>query len=104
MRLKIADDNDLNTAKDALATVADFFESIAEEAARRGGNVTPFGILQVCPSIRRKCNHKQDVCCLNMLGQAVSTALIYFVQEENNDVEVYKRTTSCPSEERDPEN
>lgn len=47
MRLKIADDNDLNTAKEALITVEGFFDSLAEEAARRGGTVTAFDILQV---------------------------------------------------------
>lgn len=47
MRLKIADDNDLNTAKDALITMAGFFDSLSEEAARRGGTVTAFDILQV---------------------------------------------------------
>lgn len=47
VRLKIADDNDLNTAKEALITMAGFFVSIAEEAARRGGDATTFGILQV---------------------------------------------------------
>lgn len=48
VRLKIADDNDLNTAKEALGTMAGFFASITEEASRRGGTTTAFGILQVC--------------------------------------------------------
>ena len=47
VRLKIADDNDLNTAKEALVTMAGFFVSISEEAAKRGGNATAFGVLQV---------------------------------------------------------
>ena len=47
MRLKIADDNDLNTAKEALVTMAGFFVSISEEAAKRGGSATPFSVLQV---------------------------------------------------------
>lgn len=47
VRLKIADDNDLNTAKDALITMAGFFDSLSEEAARRGGTVTAFDVLQV---------------------------------------------------------
>lgn len=47
VRLKIADDNDLNTAKDALVTMSGFFVSISEEAARRGGSATAFEVLQV---------------------------------------------------------
>ncbi|CAM9582591.1 unnamed protein product, partial [Scytosiphon promiscuus] len=46
VRVKIADDNDLNTAKEALATMAGFFTSISEEAAKRGGNATAFSVLQ----------------------------------------------------------
>lgn len=48
VRLKIADDNDLNTAKEALITMSGFFVSISEEAAKRGGDATAFGVLQVC--------------------------------------------------------
>ena len=32
IRVKIADDNDLNTARDALATAARFFRRVTEEA------------------------------------------------------------------------
>ncbi|CAM9287379.1 unnamed protein product [Hapterophycus canaliculatus] len=46
VRVKIADDNDLNTAKEALATMAGFFSSISEEAAKRGGSATAFSVLQ----------------------------------------------------------
>ncbi|CAN0395389.1 unnamed protein product [Ectocarpus sp. 12 AP-2014] len=46
VRLKIADDNDLNTAKEALMTMSGFFVSISEEAAKRGGDATAFGVLQ----------------------------------------------------------
>ncbi|CAM9575233.1 unnamed protein product [Ectocarpus fasciculatus] len=46
VRLKIADDNDLNTAKEALITMSGFFVSISKEAAKRGGDATAFGVLQ----------------------------------------------------------
>ncbi|CAM9202412.1 unnamed protein product [Ectocarpus sp. 4 AP-2014] len=46
VRLKIADDNDLNTAKEALMTMSGFFVSISEEAAKRGSDATAFGVLQ----------------------------------------------------------
>ena len=36
IRVKIADDNDLNTARDALATAARFFRRVTEEACARG--------------------------------------------------------------------
>lgn len=51
VRLKIADDNDLNTAKEALVTMAGFFVSISEEAAKRGGNATAFGVLQASGTV-----------------------------------------------------
>ncbi|CAM9359947.1 unnamed protein product, partial [Discosporangium mesarthrocarpum] len=49
VRLKIADDNDLNTAREALQTMTDFFGTIAVEAKRRGCGdaATAFEILQV---------------------------------------------------------
>jgi hypothetical protein len=46
VRVKIADDNDLNTAREALATMAGFFKRVSEEAARRGGGCTAFDVLQ----------------------------------------------------------
>lgn len=52
MRLKIADDNDLNTAKEALITMAGFFVSISEEAATRGGSATAFSVLQVTTRVK----------------------------------------------------
>lgn len=58
VRLKIADDNDLNTAKEALVTMAGFFVSISEEAARRCGDATAFDVLQVCISSTRNDYYK----------------------------------------------
>lgn len=46
VRVKIADDNDLNTARDALLTMATFFRRVSSEAARRGSGCTAFDILQ----------------------------------------------------------
>ncbi|CAM9484725.1 unnamed protein product, partial [Choristocarpus tenellus] len=47
VRLKIADDNDLNTAQEALQAMTAFFTRISGEAQRRGDGITAFDILQV---------------------------------------------------------
>ncbi|CAM9704371.1 unnamed protein product [Chrysoparadoxa australica] len=46
VRVKMADDADLATAKDALKTLATFFAKLSEEARRRGGNCSAYSVLE----------------------------------------------------------